>query len=198
MAKRAASAYLIWMGEQRGSIVEKFGLQGKKVFEASKKAGELWKAMAPADKKKWEDLAAADKARYEEAVKTLAKRKRAPKTDKDGPKGKRAKKDKDAPKKPMTNAFFAWLADNRKAIAEKYKIEKVTEITKEGAKAWKALAPEVKKPYEHQAAAAKDQYDKDMADYKASRAAGGAEEEDADDDEPGHLAAMAVRVGSAA
>merc|ERR1719401_332721 len=118
--------------------------------------------MAPADKKKWEDLAAADKARYEEEVKTLGKRERAPKKDKDGPKGKRAKKDADAPKKPLT-AFFAWLNDNRKAIMDKYKLEKVPEVTKKAAEEWKTLSAAAKKPYEDASQAARAQYEKDLA-----------------------------------
>jgi len=181
MAKKAQSAYFIWLGEQRSSIVEQYDLKGKKGSEVSKKAGEVWKAMAPADKKKWEDLAAKDKVRYEEEVQTLGKRERVSKPDKDA---KRAKKDKDAPKRPMT-PYFLWLNDNRKAIAEQYKLEKLPEVAKKAAEVWKGLAAEAKKPYEEKAETAKAQYQTDMVAYKASVAAGGvgaAAEEEEDDD----------------
>ena len=71
MAKKATSAYWLWLGENRVSITKAHGLEGKKGSEVTKKAGELWKSLGPADKKKYEDLAAKDKIRYEEEVKTL-------------------------------------------------------------------------------------------------------------------------------
>ena len=69
MAKKATSAYWLWLGENRVSITQAHGL--KRGSEVAKKAGELWKSLGPADKKKYEDLAAKDKIRYEEEVKTL-------------------------------------------------------------------------------------------------------------------------------
>merc|ERR1719356_991296 len=114
--------------------------------------------MTAADKKKYDDLAAKDKARYEEEVKTLGKRERQPKKDKDG---KRTKKDKEAPKRPLS-AYFLWTQENREAVMKKHKIEKVTEFTKKAAE-WKTVTAEVKAEYEKRAAALKEQYQKDLA-----------------------------------
>ena len=88
MAKKATSAYWLWLSENRVSITKAHGL--KRASEVAKKAGELWKSLGPADKKKYEDLAAKDKIRYEEEVKTLGKRKIERKEDDED--GKKRKK----------------------------------------------------------------------------------------------------------
>merc|ERR1712060_558659 len=110
-----------------------------------KKAGELWKTLGAADKKKYDDLAAKDKARYEEEVKTLGKRERQPKKDKSG---KRVKKDKEAPKRPLS-AYFLWTQENREAVMKKHKVEKAgPEFTRKAAEEWKTVSEKVKGEYE--------------------------------------------------
>merc|ERR1711972_323404 len=148
--------------------------------EVSKKAGELWKTLGAAEKKKYDDLAAKDKARYEEEVKTLGKRERQPKKDRAG---KKAKKDKDAPKRPMS-AYFLWTQENREAVMKKHGIEKAgPEFTRKAAEEWKTVSEKTKGEYEKKAAAAKEQYQKDLEAYKASKAAAGEDNEDGDEDE---------------
>ena len=177
MAKRAVSSYWLWLGENREAIVKEHGLAGKKGSEVSKKAGELWKSIDAATKKKYDDLAAKDKERYEEEVKTLGKRERQPKKDKEGNDSKRAKKDKEAPKRPMSG-YFLWTQDNREAVMKKYKIEKAgPEYTRKAAEEWKTVSDEVKSEYAKKAAVAKEQYQKDLAAYKAQKGADGEEEE---------------------
>ena len=176
MAKKASSAYCLWLGENRVSITKAHGL--KRGSEVAKKVGELWKSLGPADKKKYEDLAAKDKMRYEEEVKTLGQRKiELKKDDKDGKKekkddedGKKRKKDKEAPKRPMS-AYFLWTQVERESIMKKHGIEKAgTEYTKKAAEEWKSVIDAIKKDYEKKAAAAKAQYSKDLEAYKAKKA----------------------------
>merc|ERR1711972_838793 len=105
----------------------------------------MGKTLGAADKKKYDDLAAKDKARYEEEVKTLGKRERQPKKDKAN---KKAKKDKEAPKRPMS-AYFLWTQENREAVMKKYKIEKGgPEFTRKAAEAWKTVSEKTKGEYE--------------------------------------------------
>merc|ERR1712060_691853 len=149
-----------------------------------KKAGEVWKTLGAAEKKKYDDLAAKDKARYEEEVKTLGKRERQPKKDRAG---KKAKKDKDAPKRPMS-AYFLWTQENREAVMKRHGIEKAgPEFTRKAAEDWKTVGEAVKSQYEKKAEVAKEQYKKDLEAYKAKKAAegGGDEDEEDDDDEDG-------------
>merc|ERR1712039_961511 len=130
---------------------------------------------------KYEDLEAKDKARYAEEVKTLGKRERQSK--KDGRSSKKAKKDKEAPKRPMS-AYFLWTQENREAVMKKHKIEKAgPEFTRKAAEDWKTVSEAVKKEYEKKAAAAKEQYQKDLEAYKAKKAAEGDDAEDDEEDE---------------
>lgn len=59
--KKALTAYMFWLKENRPRIVK--ANPGKKVTEISQIAGPEWKAVK--NKKKWEDLAKKDKERYE-------------------------------------------------------------------------------------------------------------------------------------
>merc|ERR1711920_1105488 len=103
-------------------------------------------------------------------VKTLGKRERQPKKDRAG---KKAKKDKEAPKRPMS-AYFLWTQENREAVMKKYGIEKAgPEFTRKAAEDWKTVSDAVKGEYEKKAAAAKEQYQKDLEAYKAKKAADG-------------------------
>merc|ERR1712014_209212 len=96
----------------------------------------------------------------EEEVKTLGKRERQPK--KEGRAGKKAKKDKDAPKRPMS-AYFLWTQENREAVMKKHGIEKAgPEFTRKAAEEWKMVSEKVKSEFEKKAAAAKEQYQKDL------------------------------------
>ena len=59
MAKKAMSAYWLWLSENRVTITKEHGLEGKRGSEVSKKASELWKAIDEATKKKYAGAAAA-------------------------------------------------------------------------------------------------------------------------------------------
>ena len=144
----------------------------KRGSEVAKKVGvgELWKSLGPADKKKYEKLAPKDKIRYEEEVKRLGKHKIERKEDNEDV--KKRKKDKEAPKRPMS-AYFLWTQGERESIMKKHGIEKAgTEYTKKAAEEWKSVSDAIKKDYEKKAATAKAQYLKDLEVYKKTQKAG--------------------------
>eukprot|EP00930_Biecheleria_cincta_P044187 TRINITY_DN30322_c0_g1_i1.p1 TRINITY_DN30322_c0_g1~~TRINITY_DN30322_c0_g1_i1.p1 ORF type:complete len:250 (+),score=60.92 TRINITY_DN30322_c0_g1_i1:90-752(+) len=159
MAKRAASAYWLWLEESRASVVKTHALEGKKGSEVSKKAGEIWKSMQPAEKQKYEELAAKDKERYEQEVQTLGKR------------VKKARQDEDAPKQPLS-AFFMWMQDTRENIKKSTTgTSALKDFTRDAPTRWKGLADSVKQAYEKKAALAKEQYRKDLELYHVRKAA---------------------------
>ena len=82
-------------------------------------------------------------------------------------KGKKVK-DPLAPKKPTT-AYFIYLADKRQEFKEENPEFKAIEVTKGIAVIWNALSADEKQPYIEQYEAAKVQYAKDFAAYKASK-----------------------------
>eukprot|EP00747_Dinoflagellata_sp_TGD_P108219 gnl/TRDRNA2_/TRDRNA2_170350_c0_seq1.p1 gnl/TRDRNA2_/TRDRNA2_170350_c0~~gnl/TRDRNA2_/TRDRNA2_170350_c0_seq1.p1 ORF type:complete len:231 (+),score=91.89 gnl/TRDRNA2_/TRDRNA2_170350_c0_seq1:78-770(+) len=101
--KKPVSAYWLWLGDNRAGIIAKLGTGN--VSAVGKKAGEMWKALKPAEKEPFEKKAAALKAEYDKFVQTeegkaaldakklLRKRKKEQGKKK---KGKRAKKDGEA------------------------------------------------------------------------------------------------------
>lgn len=77
-------------------------------------------------------------AEYAATAKTIANQKSAT---------KKATKDPNAPKKPMT-AFFAFMGDERENIQKDNPGIAHTEIAKKGGEMWKALSADEKKNYE--------------------------------------------------
>lgn len=84
-----------------------------------------------------------------------------------GTRKKRQKKEKDEnkPKRPPS-AYFLFLADKRDQIKKDYPGISITEITKKAGEMWKEVSDKSK--WEEAAAAAKKEYEKAMAEYKAS------------------------------
>ncbi|KAF8375605.1 hypothetical protein PRIPAC_82034 [Pristionchus pacificus] len=60
--KRGASAYMLWLKDNRSRITK----PGMSVIDVSKQAGVEWNAVK--DKSKWEKAAAEDKKRYEKEM----------------------------------------------------------------------------------------------------------------------------------
>ena len=60
-----------------------------------------------------------------------------------GGKKQRAKKDPNAPKKPLS-AYMLWLQENRASFKEKYPGITVTEIGKKAGEMWKQISKEEK------------------------------------------------------
>merc|ERR1719217_587175 len=62
--KKAATAYFIWLNENRAKIIAENKLDSSKVAEVAKKAGEIWGKMTDAQKAPFAAKADKDKARY--------------------------------------------------------------------------------------------------------------------------------------
>lgn len=85
------------------------------------------------------------------------------------PKTKRTRekklKDPEAPKRPKSSYLF-FCAAKRDSVKKKNPDAKVTEISKELGKMWRALNPKKKKKYEKKAATDKERYTREMKDYE--------------------------------
>jgi structure-specific recognition protein 1 len=66
--KRAQSAYMIWLAENRSRITK----PGMGVTDVAKKAGEEWRKLG--DKSKWEKQAAKEKERYDREMSAYKKK----------------------------------------------------------------------------------------------------------------------------
>lgn len=205
MAKKALSAYWIWLQESRAKIVAEHNLKGGGAPAVSKKAGEIWKLMGPEEKKKWEDLAAKDKIRYQEEVKTLGKRERNTKPstkgsevekqvekqedeDQDGRRKRRklnakAAKDPDMPKKPQTG-WMLFVNENRENIIKEHSLEskKMGPVVAKAGEIWKN-SPSIQQKYQDLAAKLKTEYFKKLEEWKQKKDKSGEAAEISDDSE---------------
>lgn len=84
-------------------------------------------------------------------------------------KSKKSKKDDGKPKRPQS-AFFLWMNENRERIKKDNPSLSLTEVSKKAGDLWKELKDKSK--WEELAVKAKKQYEKDMAEYKASGGGG--------------------------
>ena len=103
-----------------------------------------------------------DEGEKKKKKKVKEKKKEKKKSKKEGKPKK--KKDKDAPKRPQS-AFFLWLNENREKIKKDNPGISITDLSRKAGEIWKDIKDKSK--WEKQAAEAKKQYEKDMADYKA-------------------------------
>lgn len=96
--KRPMSAYMLWLNASREKI--KSDNPGISIIELSKKAGELWKAMSPKEKKEeWDTKAVIAKKEYEKKMEEYraSAKTEVTKKKKDSPKKSKGKADKSAP-----------------------------------------------------------------------------------------------------
>ncbi|NP_001297895.1 high mobility group box 3b [Esox lucius] len=124
--------------------------------EFSKKCAGRWKTMSPKEKSKFEDQANQDKARYESEMTSYGP---------PGKRGKKAKKDPNAPKRPPSG-FFVFCAEQRPKIKAQHPSFGIGDVAKKLGEAWNNLTDSSKQPYLAKANKLKEKYRKDVADYK--------------------------------
>ena len=150
-----------------------------------KLAGAQWKTISDDEKAKYQAMADKDKERYNEEMKnytppagtTSAGASKTPK------KGK-AKKDPNAPKKPMT-AYFHFNSEMRPKVKKEDPDLSFGDVGKKIGAMFRELSEEDKEKYEKLAEKDKKRYKKEMEAYEArkkSEAAAAADNGDDDDD----------------
>ncbi|KAK1857675.1 hypothetical protein I4F81_000290 [Pyropia yezoensis] len=88
---------------------------------------------------------------------------------------KKAKKDVDHPKRPLS-AYLLYCSAVRESVTTAHPDKKMTELSAILGAQWKALADADKAPYEKEAAKDKGRYEKEMVVYKAKKDAEATEE----------------------
>lgn len=85
-------------------------------------------------------------------------------------KKEKAKKDPNAPKKPM-HAYMWFCKDKRDAVKSDMPPESgITDISKKLGEMWKTLSDKDKEKYNAQASQDKERYEKEMAKYNKAKA----------------------------
>lgn len=126
--------------------------------EFSKKCGGRWKTMSAKEKGRFEDMAKQDKSRFDAEMKHYVPPK--------GGKGKKAKKDPNAPKRPISG-FFLFCAEHRPQIKKDNPGYGIGDVAKKLGEMWNNLPDGEKQPFMAKASKLKDKYQKDMADYRS-------------------------------
>uniref|UniRef100_A0A7S1WEU3 HMG box domain-containing protein n=1 Tax=Alexandrium catenella TaxID=2925 RepID=A0A7S1WEU3_ALECA len=166
LPKKPASGFFLYLSSQKAA--------GNSVNIA--KGTESWRELGAEGQKKYQDEAAALLVQYEKDMKEFTKsvdgkkylRLRAA-ADKKG----RLMKAKtrflgsdDAPKEPKRppSAYFIFVQETRSTLPS----GKISEVAKQLTELWNNQTAEQKQAFQEKAAALKEQYDKDMAEYKNS------------------------------
>lgn len=133
--------------------------------------------MTPEERQPFEDLAREDKARYELESSTYTGPWKIPAR-------RRATKDKDAPKRPMS-AFLSYSHVNRATVRAKHPEKDNIEVSRVLAKMWKEAPQEEKQMHIAKEAALRAKYKVAMTEWKAKK-----EMEEAAESEEREAAAM--------
>ncbi len=170
--KNAKSAYMFFCQEMRASVKEENPELSAK--DITTKLGAMWKEIKDDEEevKKYNELAATDKDRYKEEmanyVPSEVSESDANESDADEKKDKkkRAKKPKDAPKNAKS-AYMFFCQEMRASVKEGNPDFTPKEITAELGAMWKLVKDDEKevKKYNELAAADKDRYKEEMANY---------------------------------
>lgn len=133
--------------------------------EFSKKCAEKWKTMGPKEKKRFEEIAERDKLRYEKELAAMPAGAGSPK------KRGKAKKDPNAPKRPLS-AFFMFCQEFRSVIKKQNPTFGIGDIAKQLGHQWEVVGDKSK--YEALAGKDKARYEKEMTAYKSGGGGGAA------------------------
>lgn len=155
------SSYAYFVQKTREEYKKKHPNENVVFSEFSKKCSDSWKKMSESEKKKYIQLAEKDRKRYASEMATYV-----PPKDGKGKRGKKNKKDPNAPKRALS-AFFWFCNDERNKVKDALPAgANVGDVSKECARRWNGLSQSAKAKYEALAAKDKARYEKEIAIYK--------------------------------
>ena len=133
------------------------------VPDAARQISMAWKALSPEDKKKWEEMAEKDKLRYKVEKSIFTGQLTVVKGE------KRAKKDSEAPKRPMS-AFLDYSKTLRsQAIKDNPHVTDNKEISKILGSMWRNATDEEKQPFIDKELLLRDEYNEKTRQYKKEK-----------------------------
>ncbi|KAG9508415.1 High mobility group protein DSP1 [Fragariocoptes setiger] len=164
------SSYAFFVQKTREDFKKKHPNEQVVFSEFSKKCSDQWKKMSESEKKKYTQMADKDKKRYDSEMAHYV----PPKDDGKGKRGKKKKKDPNAPKRALS-AFFWFCNDERNKVKNSLPAGSgVGDVSKECARRWNDLSASAKAKYEALAAKDKVRYEKEITAYKKKTEGGAA------------------------
>eukprot|EP00042_Codosiga_hollandica_P036578 m.280832 g.280832 ORF g.280832 m.280832 type:complete len:216 (-) comp54919_c1_seq28:207-854(-) len=155
--KGATSAYMFYMKEQRPKVLQTN--PGMAMTAVASHVAGMWRELSDQAKAPYEKLAAADKIR--------AQADKANYVPTNAGNGKRAKKDPNEPKRPLS-AYFVFSNAKRGDLKAADPTLSIGDTAKKLAALWATMSDAQKKPYTDKAAVLKAEYTVKMESYKKS------------------------------
>jgi len=180
--KKPRSAYIIFLDRHRDEV--RTACPDIQMKEITAALARQWQHVTDEERQVCKDIAAREKGEYEVAKKKYFDEKASVEVDEtttDKPKAKRAKKDKEAPKKGRS-AFVLFLMEYRQRHSQKQlnnSAEAFADVSKQVGEAWAKLSAEEREPYLARAREEAAQYEAAKREYlkqKQARIAAGEEE----------------------
>lgn len=159
--KRSKSAYIFFAIDRREMVKNELG-PGARVGDIAKKTSQFWKALSDEERKKWEEIAKSDRERYQEEKAAYSGPLLIPG---DMSTSRKAKKDPNAPKRPLT-AFLYFSQRVRPSLKEKNPEWRIAELSQELGRRWREMDDEARKPYTSHEAEERKKYQIVNAKYK--------------------------------
>ena len=150
------------------------------VTEIAKELGRRWKVMDADARAPYQATAEVDKKRYAQEMSVYVPEKN---WEKDLKKAKKARKDPNAPKKPMSS-FMLYYNQARDKIRAEHPDSKMGQLSKIAGQQWHSMTEEQKTPYKEQQQELKDKYVVEVKAYNEGKVLS--------PQDPGQLAPMAA------
>jgi len=135
----------------------------KKVPDAAKQISAAWKNLSPEERNKWDEKAQIEKLRYQVEKSIYFDPLYVVKGE------KRAKKDKEAPKRPMSTFLDFSTTFRSQVIKDNPHVTDNKEITKILGSMWRNATDEEKKPFLDKELVVRRQYNEDIRAYKTEK-----------------------------
>jgi len=155
--KRPLSAYMLWLEDNRASLVEAAGTNS--IGALGKAAGEAWGKLTDKAKAPYEKKAAAAKEAYSKALEAFKAKGGVVVNRVKKDKKEKKQRDPNAPKRPLSGYMFFMQENRAKIVKRMPEGYKITEVAVEAGKEWTALSDAKKAPYLQMAQKAKAAYD---------------------------------------
>lgn len=165
--KRFKSSYILFFMAKQKEIKDELG-EGASVSEISKRSSQKWKLLSAEERAIWDEKAEKDKERYNQEKERYTGPWQVP--------WKRAKKNPNAPKRPMS-AFLFFSQTKRKSIKDEYPGIRNTEVSRILGDMWKKASPEEQAPHIEREAAERQKYKVAIAKWREGEARRKKEEE---------------------
>merc|ERR1712167_28459 len=167
--KRPATGFFRYCSTVRAQVTAETGLKGPK---AAKVLATKWKALSEEQRQKFNDDFKTEKAEYD--VKLAAYKKtqnyldwQAQSATNEKKKFRKAPKDKNAPKRPLSS-YLLYSNEVRPALIAEMGTKNIGALGKKIGQMWKTVSEEDKQKYKDQSTKLKEQYKVTMAEYQKS------------------------------